>query len=221
MQNDNKTKTHINNFIIINQYNNCYNKQNQHNLNKQNQHNLNKQNQHNLNKQNQHNLNKQNQHNLNKQNQHNLNKQNQHNLNKQNQHNLNKQNQHNLNKQNQHNLNKQNQLNNTNIIKTPNYKFRKHNYNFELIKINTNSYVIYKINYYKINNELKIPIQLYTKYNDRFIYNKIMNIINLSDTMNDICIQWDILVYIINNNCNISEKSTLTDNINKIHKILS
>jgi hypothetical protein len=128
----------------------------------------------------------------------------------------------NRNKQNKPNTNKnnKNRYNKTNKLIENKYKFKKHNYNFELIKTFTDLYVIYKINYYKIDIEIKLPIQLYTKYNDKFIYDRILNIINMSNTIDEICLQWNIFAYIINNNSYISNKSNLTDNINKIRNIL-
>jgi hypothetical protein len=125
----------------------------------------------------------------------------------------------NNNRNNNMNNNRNNNMNNrrnNNMNNKQNYHFSKSDYNFILSKTSTNTFIIYTIKHNHNINEIKFPKHLYSITNDNYIYDKLLNIINNTNSLAELNIQWNIISNIIDNISPISSIKSFINNFNNI-----
>lgn len=105
---------------------------------------------------------------------------------------------------------------NNNMNNKQDYHFVKSNYNFILSKKRDNTFIIYMIKHNHNLNEIKFPKHLYSITNDNYIYDKLLNIINNTNSFNELNIQWNIISNIIDTICPISNTKTFINYFNNV-----
>ena len=108
--------------------------------------------------------------------------------------------------------NKNNNSNTNN--KKLDYSFTKDNYRFKLVRTEDSVYIYYNIKYNNLIEPIRLLKKVISVYAEDFIYDKIINVINKTKTLNEFNSQFNIIKFILSNIINFSDKNSFIRNYN-------